>query len=54
MLKNIDELLKVNFPGVLTHFLRILEYHTVEKTILDCGAGGGRPPLTLFKLRDYT
>ena len=53
MLENVNDFLKVNFPGPITQFLRILDSQPVEKSVLDCGAGGGRPPLALFKLRGY-
>ena len=53
MLENVNEFLKVNFPGPITQLLRVLDYQPVEKSVLDCGAGGGRPPLALFKLRGY-
>jgi ubiquinone/menaquinone biosynthesis C-methylase UbiE len=36
------------------HFIETLESETKpEKRILDCGAGGSRPPLSLFHLLDY-
>ncbi len=53
MLDNINEFLRVNFPSPITQLLRIIDYHPVEKKVLDCGAGGGRPPLTLFKIKGY-
>ncbi len=53
MFENLKDFLEVNFPNVITQLLRIIEYHPVEKTVLDCGAGGGRPPLALFKARGY-
>ena len=53
MFENISELVQVNFPNVITQFLRIIDYHPTDKTVLDCGAGGGRPPLALFKIRGY-
>ncbi len=34
-------------------FLYMCEYYNVDKTVLDCGAGGHRPPLYLFHEHDY-
>ncbi|MHA1346876.1 MAG: class I SAM-dependent methyltransferase [Candidatus Heimdallarchaeaceae archaeon] len=46
-------MITVNFPPEITRFLRIIETYPVEKTVLDCGAGGRRPPLALFSVRGY-
>jgi ubiquinone/menaquinone biosynthesis C-methylase UbiE len=36
------------WPLSLYRFLKILEQVDLEKKVLDCGAGGPRPPLALF------
>ena len=46
-------MITVNFPPEIMRFLRIIETYPVEKTVLDCGAGGRRPPLALFNVRGY-
>ena len=46
-------MITVNFPPEIIRFLRIMETYPVEKTVLDCGAGGRRPPLALFSVRGY-
>lgn len=46
-------MITVNFPPEIARFLRIIETYPVEKTVLDCGAGGRRPPLALFSIRGY-
>jgi len=41
------------WDGPLYNFLRLCEESRLEKRILDCGAGGERPPLSLFFHRGY-
>lgn len=41
------------FPPPVYNFLRYAEEYSVEKTVLDCGAGGRRPPLALFHIHGY-
>jgi len=41
------------WPSHLYRFLRIIEKVTLEKKILDCGAGGPHPPLALFSQHGY-
>ncbi len=41
------------WPSHLYRFLRIIEKVPLEKKILDCGAGGPRPPLALFAKYGY-
>lgn len=36
------------WPSFLYDFLDLIQSSTLEKKILDCGAGGPRPPLSLF------
>ncbi|MHA1636671.1 MAG: class I SAM-dependent methyltransferase [Candidatus Thorarchaeota archaeon] len=44
---------KIVWPSPLYDFLRMIETSSLEKKILDCGAGGPRPPLMLFANRGY-
>lgn len=39
---------KLIWPSFLYSFLNLIETSSLEKKILDCGAGGSRPPLILF------
>jgi ubiquinone/menaquinone biosynthesis C-methylase UbiE len=41
------------WPSFLYKFLGIIERVPLEKRILDCGAGGPRPPLALFSKYGY-
>jgi cyclopropane fatty-acyl-phospholipid synthase-like methyltransferase len=43
--------LKVIWPLSLYRFLKLIGQVELEKKVLDCGAGGPRPPLALF--HDY-
>lgn len=43
----------VIYPTSLYKFLKIAKEQNVEKTVLDCGAGGKRPPLALFYLHGF-
>ena len=45
--------LKVIWPLSLYRFLKLIEPVELEKNVLDCGAGGPRPPLALFYDRGY-
>ena len=40
--------LKLIFPPSLYRFLKLIEDVDLEKSVLDCGAGGHQPPLVLF------
>jgi SAM-dependent methyltransferase len=39
---------KIIWPSFLYSFLKLIETSPLEKKILDCGAGGPKPPLALF------
>jgi ubiquinone/menaquinone biosynthesis C-methylase UbiE len=41
-------LVKDVWPSFLYDFLNLIQSSTLEKKILDCGAGGPHPPLSLF------
>lgn len=41
------------FPPAIYNFLQFTNEFGVEKTVLDCGAGGKRPPLALFFNHGY-
>ena len=41
------------WPGYLYNFLKLIASSPLEKKILDCGAGGAHPPLTLFYKKGY-
>jgi ubiquinone/menaquinone biosynthesis C-methylase UbiE len=41
------------FPPPIYTLLRYVEKYGVERTVLDCGAGGRQPPLALFSLHGY-
>jgi len=41
------------WPEYLYTFLKIIKSSPLDKNVLDCGAGGHRPPLALFKLKGY-
>ena len=41
------------WPSYMYKFLNIIEKVPLEKKILDCGAGGPRPPLALFSQYGY-
>lgn len=41
------------FPSPIYTLLRYVEKYGVERTVLDCGAGGRQPPLALFFLHGY-
>jgi 2-polyprenyl-3-methyl-5-hydroxy-6-metoxy-1,4-benzoquinol methylase len=41
------------FPPPIYNFLQYAEEYSVEKIVLDCGAGGRRPPLALFFNQGY-
>ncbi len=43
----------MNWPISLYRFLNLIEQVELEKKILDCGAGGPRPPLALFQNYGY-
>ena len=54
--KAIDRQNKLNhriFPSPIYALLRYVEKYGVERTVLDCGAGGRQPPLALFSLHGY-
>ncbi|MFX1474254.1 MAG: class I SAM-dependent methyltransferase [Promethearchaeota archaeon] len=42
------------WPSPLYEFIRLVEPAPLEKTVLDCGAGGSRPPLALFASHGYS
>ena len=44
---------QIIWPEFLYTFLKIIDSSPLEKIILDCGAGGKRPPLALFNQRGY-
>ncbi len=44
---------QIIWPECLYTFLNIISKSPLEKTVLDCGAGGRRPPLALFKTLGY-
>ena len=44
----------VSWATPLYEFLRQCEDTPLDKRVLDCGAGGGRPPLSLFHRFGYT
>jgi len=41
-------MIKTLWPTRLTEFLSFIQKNDLEKVVLDCGAGGPRPPLALF------
>ena len=41
------------FPPPIYNFLRYADKYNAEKTVLDCGAGGRKPPLALFSIHGY-
>lgn len=41
------------WPAFLYDFLELIQSSKLEKKILDCGAGGSRPPLSLFAEYGY-
>ena len=41
------------WPSHMYRFLKLIENKPLEKKILDCGAGGPRPPLALFSRFGY-
>jgi ubiquinone/menaquinone biosynthesis C-methylase UbiE len=45
--------LDILWPESVYRFLKIIEKTELEKKILDCGAGGPRPPLALFRSRGF-
>jgi ubiquinone/menaquinone biosynthesis C-methylase UbiE len=54
MVKMREDLLKIHSFPTLTHaFMNIVRDRPIEKKILDCGAGGGRPPTALFSYYGY-
>ena len=40
-------------PAPLYRFLHYCRQSSLEKTVLDCGAGGAEPPLAMFYHRGY-
>ncbi|MFW9963851.1 MAG: class I SAM-dependent methyltransferase [Candidatus Sifarchaeia archaeon] len=40
--------MKVIWPLSIYRYLKLIEKSDLEKKVLDCGAGGSRPPLALF------
>jgi ubiquinone/menaquinone biosynthesis C-methylase UbiE len=46
-------LLEVIWPLSVYRFLKIIQKTELERKILDCGAGGPRPPLALFRRRGF-
>lgn len=40
-------------PGSIYTFLKYCNQSSLEKKVLDCGAGGAYPPLYIFKIHDY-
>lgn len=40
-------------PAPLYNFLKYCNHSGLDKKVLDCGAGGGNPPLTLFHQYGY-
>ena len=47
------QLLEFIWPLSVYRFLNIIERTDLERKILDCGAGGPRPPLALFRSRGF-
>ncbi|MDC0558794.1 class I SAM-dependent methyltransferase [Candidatus Izimaplasma bacterium] len=45
---------KIFWHQELYGLLFLSEHNDTEKTVLDCGAGGPRPPLTIFKEHGFT
>jgi SAM-dependent methyltransferase len=45
--------LEFTWPISVYRFLKIIERTELERKILDCGAGGPKPPLTLFRSRGF-
>ncbi len=45
--------MEIIWPLSLYRFLKIIESVELEKKVLDCGAGGPRPPLALFHDHGY-
>lgn len=41
------------FPPPIYNFLQCADKYNAEKTVLDCGAGGRKPPLALFSIHGY-
>jgi ubiquinone/menaquinone biosynthesis C-methylase UbiE len=50
---NLVSSLKVVWPTSLYSFLKLIERVELEKKVLDCGAGGPKPPLALFYSHGY-
>ena len=48
-----DGISQTIFPPSIYNFLKFANEQNVEKTVLDCGAGGRRPPLALFHIHGY-
>lgn len=48
-----DRISQTIFPPSIYNFLKFADEQGVEKTVLDCGAGGRRPPLALFSNHGY-
>ena len=48
-----DLLKQYPFPTLAHTFLNMVRDSPIEKKILDCGAGGGRPPTALFSYYGY-
>lgn len=44
---------RIIWPEYLYTYLKLIEGSSLEKKILDCGAGGKYPPLTLFNRRGF-
>ena len=44
---------EIIYPAPLYNFLSFTNEHAPEKSVLDCGAGGSRPPLALFHSHGY-
>lgn len=53
MKKKHDSINQIIFPPSIYNFLKIADEQGVDKTVLDCGAGGRRPPLALFYIHGY-
>ena len=48
-----DTMMRDIFPPELYRFLQYTNERAPEKSILDCGAGGNKPPLALFHSHGY-
>lgn len=53
MSERLKTLNRTIFPAPIYTLLRFAEKYAVERSVLDCGAGGRSPPLALFSLHSY-